>query len=138
MFSFYLSKWAAQELGTQGRKPAHSRKPSLFLLQIIRQRGRIQAGQLVERRGVSDRRKPVRLMDPDRQNVGDRRKKDRRPVEARPLEARPELQERRAEVLSTEVHLTVVHSAEESREPWTGRRSEDRISYRSQPEVPQH
>ncbi len=121
MFSFHLGKGVTQQLGAQGTdqeiNPVHPQKPVLSLLQIVRLRGRIQGGQLVERRGLLDRRKPVRPMAPDRQNVGDRRKRDRRRAE----EQRG-LQERRAEV-----HSTAVGATEERREQWQGRRAGDRF-----------
>ena len=115
MFSFHLGKGVTQQLGAPGMNPARPRKASLSLLQIIRLQGKMQAGQLVERRGMSDRRKPVRPMAPDRQNVGDRRKRDRRRAEER-----RELLERRAEV-----HPTQVRATEERRQEWQGRRAGD-------------
>ena len=121
MFSFHFGKGVTQQLSAQGMKqginPVRPEKPSLSLLQLIRLRGRIQAGQLVERRELLDRRKPVRPMAPDRQNVGDRRKRDRRRAEDR-----RGLQERRAEV-----HSTAVGATEERREQWQGRRAGDRF-----------
>ena len=117
MFSFHLRKGVTQQLGAQGSFPVHPRKPSLSLLQIVRLRGRIQAGQLVERRELLDRRKPVRPMAPDRQNVGDRRKRDRRRAEER-----RGLQDRREEV-----HPDRVHTQDERRQEWQGRRARDRF-----------
>jgi hypothetical protein len=120
MFSFHLGKGITQELGAQGINPVRRRKLFLFLLQAIDLRGMIQVGQRVERRALTDRRKPIPPMAPDRQNAGDRRKRDRRRGEER-----RELQDERAEVHSMKVHVT-----EERREEWQGRRAGDRFEQR--------
>jgi hypothetical protein len=88
MFSFFLNSSRLQQHDTDDVRSAHPPKRTRPLLQAVRLRRNTQRGQhqeeqnaqerSPERRQLADRRKAVRPMLPDRQNVGDRRKKDRR------------------------------------------------------------
>ena len=84
MFSFRLHNSDLRQQVSQDADPGRRSKPSL--LEAVRLRKKTEDGQreekrqaqAQERRQVPDRRKAVRPMLPDRENVGDRRKKDRR------------------------------------------------------------
>jgi hypothetical protein len=103
MFSFHLNNNSSRQLASEGVEFTPRRKRPFSLLQVIglprqmrpeqlqeevaqeeqsqpvkAQRNRSRAKQVQERRNVPDRRKAVRPMLPDRQNAGERRRKDRR------------------------------------------------------------
>ncbi len=97
MFSFYLNKMTIQRDGSDGVNPPRRKLPLLEAVGLRRAtaQGEPQDGQSAEqpaakpvaksaarrsreKRHTPDRRKAVGPMLPDRQNAGDRRKKDRR------------------------------------------------------------
>jgi hypothetical protein len=93
MFTFRLNNSWMQQHGSDGTNPTHRPKRSLPLLQAVRvgrntapceqPDGQAAVARSRDRRNLPDRRKAVRPMLPDRQNAGERRRRDRRRTDER-------------------------------------------------------